>query len=197
MDPIGASPTWRWHGYENSWITLDGARVQSVSGGGHWGGGMFLSARDQARFGLFTLRRGNWGGTQLLDEAWFDLAITPTGAQPNYGFMNYFLNVPDADGNKRYPSAPDAAYAHLGNGTNMVYVDPENDLVVVARWIRGNAIDEFLGTITRAVRNQAAPVRQHARRPRGDHRPGAFFHRAGISGRMTGAPAYLMSSMSR
>jgi CubicO group peptidase (beta-lactamase class C family) len=153
MDPIGASPTWRWHGYENSWITLDGARVQSVSGGGHWGGGMFLSARDQARFGLFTLRRGNWGGTQLLDEAWFDLATTPTGAQPNYGFMNYFLNIPDADGNKRYPNAPDAAYAHLGNGTNMVYVDPENDLVVVARWIRGNAIDEFLGTITRAVRN--------------------------------------------
>lgn len=24
MDPIGASTTWRWHGYENSWITLDG-----------------------------------------------------------------------------------------------------------------------------------------------------------------------------
>ena len=38
MDPIGASRTWRWHGYENSWITLNGKRVQSVSGGGHWGG---------------------------------------------------------------------------------------------------------------------------------------------------------------
>ncbi|UCC26755.1 MAG: serine hydrolase [Gemmatimonadales bacterium] len=151
MEPIGASPTWRWHGYENSWITLDGWKVQSVSGGGHWGGGMFLSARDQARFGLFTLRRGNWGGRQLLDEAWFDLATTPTGAQPNYGFMNYFLNVPDAEGNKRYPSAPDEAYAHLGNGTNMVYVDPVNDLVVVARWIRGSAIDDFLGTLVRAV----------------------------------------------
>ncbi|HSM06666.1 MAG TPA: serine hydrolase, partial [Longimicrobiales bacterium] len=50
MDPLGASPTWRWHGYDNSWITLDGLRVQAVSGGGHWGGGMFLSARDQARF---------------------------------------------------------------------------------------------------------------------------------------------------
>ena len=23
MDPIGASSTWRWHGYENSWIVLD------------------------------------------------------------------------------------------------------------------------------------------------------------------------------
>ena len=39
MNPIGASNTWRWHGYENSWVVIDGLNVQSVSGGGHWGGG--------------------------------------------------------------------------------------------------------------------------------------------------------------
>src|ERR1700743_366740 len=39
MDPIGASNTWRWNGYRNSWIVLDGQAVQAVSGGGHWGGG--------------------------------------------------------------------------------------------------------------------------------------------------------------
>jgi len=153
MDPIGASYTWRWHGYENSWITLDGSRIQSVSGGGHWGGGMFISARDMARFGLFTLRRGRWGDRQLLDDGWFDLATDPTPAQPGYGFMNFFLNRPDADGNKRYPSAPDAAYAHIGNGTNMVYVDPVNDLVVVARWIGGAGIDPFLGKIVSSIRD--------------------------------------------
>jgi len=38
MDPIGTSNTWRWHGYDNSWVLLDGQRMQSVSGGGHWGG---------------------------------------------------------------------------------------------------------------------------------------------------------------
>jgi len=152
MDPIGASRRWRWHGYDNSWITLDGAMVQSVSGGGHWGGGMFLSARDQARFGLFTLRRGRWGDEQLLSADWFDMATTPTEAESTYGFMNYFLNRPDEDGERRYPSAPASAWAHLGNGTNMVYVDPENDLVVVARWIAGGAIDEFLGTILSSIR---------------------------------------------
>ncbi|UCF19166.1 MAG: serine hydrolase, partial [Gemmatimonadota bacterium] len=57
MRPIGASPTWRWHGYENSWILLDGTNVQVPSGGGHWGGGMFINAYDQARFGLLTARR--------------------------------------------------------------------------------------------------------------------------------------------
>ncbi len=135
MDPIGASNTWRWYGYENSWVTLDGLRVQSVSGGGHWGGGMWLSARDQARFGYFTLRQGEWNGKQLLPSEWFDMATTPTKAQPGYGFMNYYLNT----GRKSMPSAPESAYSHRGAGTNMIYVDRENDLVVVARWIQGRA----------------------------------------------------------
>ena len=37
MDPINASDTWQWHGYRNSWVMVDGIRMQSVSGGGHWG----------------------------------------------------------------------------------------------------------------------------------------------------------------
>ncbi|MDH3734703.1 MAG: serine hydrolase [Gemmatimonadota bacterium] len=151
MDPIGASPTWRWHGYENSWITLDGRRVQAVSGGGHWGGGMFISARDQARFGLFTLHSGNWNGEQLLAEEWFGWSRTPGPANGSYGFMNFMLNLPNADGQKRYPSAPDSAWAHLGNGTNMIYCDPENNLVVVARWISGREIDPLLKLIIESV----------------------------------------------
>jgi CubicO group peptidase (beta-lactamase class C family) len=151
MDPIGASPTWRWHGYENSWITLDGRRVQAVSGGGHWGGGMFISARDQARFGLLTMYDGEWDGEQLLASEWFDWARTPGPANGSYGFMNFMLNVPDAEGRKRYPSAPETAWAHLGNGTNMIYCDPENDLVVVARWISGQAIDPLLKLIIDSI----------------------------------------------
>ena len=151
MDPIGASPTWRWLGYDTSWIPLDGRMIQSVSGGGHWGGGMFINAWDMARFGLFTLHRGSWDGAQLLDPAWFDLATTPTPAEPGYGFMNFFLNRPGGDGSKRYPSAPDEAWAHLGNGTNMIYVDPVHDLVVVARWIPTPDIDELLRLVLAAI----------------------------------------------
>ncbi|MGH7469759.1 MAG: serine hydrolase domain-containing protein, partial [Longimicrobiales bacterium] len=140
MDPIGASQTWRWYGYSNSWIVLDGQRVQSVSGGGHWGGGMFISARDQARFGLLTLRNGKWKDKQLVSERWLRMARTPTQAEPGYGFMNFFLNT----GKRRYPSAPETAFAHLGNGTNIIYCDPVNDIVIVARWIEGNAIDGLI-----------------------------------------------------
>jgi len=155
MGPIGASPTWRWNGYRNAWITIDGRQVQSVSGGGHWGGGMFLSARDQARFGLFTLRQGKWGDRQLLSEEWFKHAMTPGPANGTYGFMNFFLNVPNEEGEKQYPSAPEEAWAHLGNGTNMVYCDPVNDLIVVARWISGRDIDPLLSLIIGAIEDTA------------------------------------------
>ena len=151
MDPIGASPTWRWFGYENSWVVLDGQRIQSVSGGGHWGGGMFISARDQARFGLFTLREGRWGERQILSPEWMRLARTPTPAEPGYGFMNFFLNT----GRRRLPSAPEQAFAHLGNGANIIYCDPVHDIVIVARWIENRAVDGLIQRVLGAITQPA------------------------------------------
>ncbi len=147
MDPIGASNTWRWHGYENSWVELDGQKMQSVAGGAHWGGGMWISSRDQARFGLLTVRNGKWKGRQLMAEEWVKQARTPTSVQPTYGYMNWYLNT----GKELWPSAPAAAYAHVGNGANIIYCDPEKDLVVVLRWIESGAIDGFLKRLYSAV----------------------------------------------
>ena len=146
MDIIGASNTWRWTGYRNSWIVLDGQPVQSVSGGGHWGGGMFINAYDMARFGLFTLNKGNWDGRQLLSEKWIQQATTPTVCKTDYGYMNYFLNTDK----KALPSAPLSSYYHLGNGTNMVYIDTEHDLVMVARWIDNKALDGLVKRVLEA-----------------------------------------------
>ncbi|MDJ1479899.1 serine hydrolase [Cytophagaceae bacterium YF14B1] len=146
MDPIGASNTWRWNGYRNAWIVLDGQAVQSVSGGGHWGGGMFINAYDMARFGLLTLHKGNWNGKQLISTQWVSQALTPTTPEPTYGYMNWFLNT-----DKKYlPSAPISAFAHIGNGTNMIYVDPEHELVVVARWIDNKALDGMVKRVLEA-----------------------------------------------
>ncbi len=147
MDPIGASSTWRWFGYENSWVVLDGQIVQSVSGGGHWGGGMFINAYDMARFGYLTLRHGKWKDRQLVSDQWEDWSRTPTPPQPTYGFMNFFLNTDK----KLWPSAPSTAFAHIGNGTNMIYVDPEHDLVAVVRWIDGRSADGFLKRLIAAL----------------------------------------------
>ena len=140
MDEIGASNTWRWFGYENSYVVIDGQIVQSVSGGGHWGGGMFINAMDMARFGLLTSRNGKWGNKQLISQEFIRQARTPTGPQQTYGFMNWFLNTD----RKFYPAAPASAFVHVGNGTNIIYVDPDNDIVIVARWIENGKVNEFI-----------------------------------------------------
>ncbi len=147
MDPIGASSTWRWHGYENSWVVLDGQRMQSVSGGGHFGGGMFISARDHARFGLLMENRGVWNGTRLLPDEWVDMLREPTAARPDYGLM-WWLNT----GRERIPDAPESAYWAAGFGGNYVYVDECNDLVVVLRWVPelAGVIEKVLGAMTDA-----------------------------------------------
>jgi CubicO group peptidase (beta-lactamase class C family) len=147
MDAIGTSSTWRWMGYENSWIIMDGVPMQVVSGGSHWGGGMMINAFDQARFGYLTLRRGQWKGRQILSEDWINRALTPTPAQKTYGFMNYFLNTDW----ELMPSAPVTAFAHIGAGTNMIYVDPENDLIIVARWIDNNALDGLVSLVLQSI----------------------------------------------
>jgi CubicO group peptidase (beta-lactamase class C family) len=144
MDPIGASTTWRWYGYDNSWVVLDGRLVQSVSGGAHWGGGMFISARDMARFGLLTARRGRWGERQVISEEWIRNSTTP-GVNETYGYMNFFLNT----GRRQLPSAPEEAFYHLGAGNNAIYVDPVNDIVIVARWI--NNLRSLDGMIQRVM----------------------------------------------
>src|SRR6266403_1719300 len=128
---------------------LAGSPVQSVSGGGHWGGGMFVNAYDMARFGYLTLRRGRWKDRQLLSTRWVDWALEPTPAEPAYGFMNWYNNRD----RKLFPSAPASAFAHIGNGTNIVYVDPDHDLVAVVRWIERGSIDEFVKRLLAALRN--------------------------------------------
>ncbi|MDB6166031.1 MAG: Beta-lactamase [Lacunisphaera sp.] len=152
MNPIGASTTWHWEGYDNSWVEIGGKRMQSVSGGGHFGGGMFINAWDMARFGYLFLHRGTWDGREIVPEKWITLARSPGPANPNYGFANWFLNT----GRKSWPAAPASAVIFEGNGTNIVYLDWQNDLVVVTRWIDGKSIDEFLGKVLGAI-NPVAP----------------------------------------
>jgi len=151
LDPIGASNTWRWHGYKNSWVLMDGQMVQSVSGGGHWGGGMFISAIDHARFGYLYLRDGNWNGKQLISKDWINMARTPTSVHKGYGYMNWFLNS-NRDGSKKsIPKAPNTAVTFRGAGSNIIYIDWENDLVVVVRWINGSHFNEFIERLLQSI----------------------------------------------
>ena len=149
MEPIGASSTWRWLGYDNAWVDIDGQKMQAVGGGGHWGGGMFINAYDMARFGYLFLRNGRWKDRQLVSENWIKMARKPGPANANYGFANWFLNT----NKKSLPSAPESSVYFEGNGSNVIYIDWENDVVAVVRWISGQgSLNEFVGKILSSLR---------------------------------------------
>lgn len=148
MDPIGASVTWRWFGYENSYVDMDGLKMQSVSGGGHHGGGIFISAMDQARFGLLFLRNGKWNSQQLLSEKWINAAQQSSAANNDYGYM-WWINA-----GKGWKTISPKVYYALGFGGNYIIIDKEHDLVVVARWMDDNKMGDVLDLITRSLENK-------------------------------------------
>jgi CubicO group peptidase (beta-lactamase class C family) len=146
MDPLGASGTWQWNGYDNSWVDVDDQRIQSVTGGGHWGGGIIISARDHARVGELIRNRGRMGGKQLLSESWVDAMLTPSAANKQYGLL-WWLNTDRG----LYPSAPASSVFALGGGQNLIWVDRPRELVVVARWVHKPVTDALLGAISQAI----------------------------------------------
>jgi CubicO group peptidase (beta-lactamase class C family) len=146
-DPIGMSDTWVWHGYRNAYVDIDGKRMPSVSGGGHWGAGFWATTRDHARFGLLFARRGAWKGKQLVSEKWIDLSLVPTPLRPNYGYM-WWLNTD----RKQFPAAPPSSFFALGAGGNTIWIDPDHDMVVVVRWFDNSKTNEFIRLMMAAIR---------------------------------------------
>ncbi|MGB5820102.1 MAG: serine hydrolase [Saonia sp.] len=143
MDKIGASTTWRWHGYKDAWTEIDGLQMKSVTGGGHSGGGMFISTVDMARFGLLFLNDGKWKSEELLSKDWIQKAISPSIPNINYGYM-WWLNK---KGNRHWEGLSENIYYAAGFGGNFIVIDKENDLVVVTRWLEPNKIGELMAMI--------------------------------------------------
>ena len=148
MDPIGASTTWRWFGYHNSFVLIDGVQMQSVSGGGHNGGGVFINTTDHARFGYLFLRKGQWKGQQLISEEWISMLQKPSVANVNYGYM-WWLNQ---KGSRHWEGVPESVYYAAGFGGNFIVVDDTNDLVIVTRWLEPSKIGELVKMVVDAVK---------------------------------------------
>ena len=140
MDPIGASNTWRWIPYHNSFVDLNGKKVASVSGGTRWGGGMWINAMDMARFGYLWLRNGKWGDKQIIPASYVKEALTQGGVVNSpgngYGYL-WWLNTTG----KALAGMPTTSYSANGAGSNTITIDPEHDLVIVWRWHQGSAGD--------------------------------------------------------
>ena len=153
MDPIGASNEWKWQGYgPKSTVEINGKPVESVSGGTRWGGGLWINSQDLARFGLLILNKGNWEGEQLVSDKWIQEATTPSAHGPDYGYL-WWLNTRQ----KQWPSGPASSFAAIGNGGNIVWIDPEHDIVLVWHWHEpGKAVDGMIQRIVASVTGPGA-----------------------------------------
>jgi len=145
MDPIGASTTWRWYGYENSFVNVDGLMIQSVSGGGHFGGGLFINTVDQARYGLLFLRKGKWKDQQIISEQWVDAVHQSSAANRSYGLL-WWTNQ-----DQHLKELSKNIYYAEGFGGNFIVIDNEHDLVIAVRWLEPDKIDDFIKMVVAAM----------------------------------------------
>ncbi len=144
--PIGASDQWRWVGYDNAWVEVDGRRMQSVPGGTHWGGGVSIDSVDQARIGALMLEQGRHAGRQVISSSWFERMRMPCAIAPFYGYL-IWLNH---DG-VIFPSAPHDSFFAVGAGSSITWVDPSRGAVTVARWIDGAKADGLFARVGAAL----------------------------------------------
>ncbi len=147
MDRIGASSTWRWHGYDHAWTEIDGVMTKSVTGGGHSGAGIFISAADMARFGLLFMNQGVWKGERLLSEAWIRQATAPSVPNPNYGYM-WWLN---RKGEEHWEGLPEHLFYAAGFGGNFIVIDTEKNWVLVTRWLEPSKIGALVKQVYEAM----------------------------------------------
>lgn len=144
MNVIGASNTWQWIPYNNSYVEVDGKKMPSVSGGTRWGGGVWINAWDMARFGYLWLRGGKWGNKQLIPPDYVKTALTPSQHGPDYGFL-WWLNTKG-----RAKGLPANSFQAQGAGSNTIFVSPDHDLVIVWRW-HGSGKEQFFGQVIDAI----------------------------------------------
>jgi CubicO group peptidase (beta-lactamase class C family) len=135
MNKLGASGSWSWHGYQTSNISIGSRVVESVSGGAHWGGGIWMSSNDLALVGQLYLQRGRWHDEPIVADGWISSTTAPCDLNPMYGYLWWLQH--DQSGKQ-------VSLAAQGGGSHHCFVIPDHELVVVARWIGNNAWPQFI-----------------------------------------------------
>ena len=154
LKPLGGGENFLWEGFYDAWTEIvDHAGVkrsmQSVPGGTHWGGGVSISARDQARVGQLVLSGGLHDRQQIVPHAWVKRMTEPCAIAPFYARLMW-LNRALTNGAKNFPGASKDASFMVGAGGHYTWIEPAHDAVVVVRWLDSAHADEFMTRVSHA-----------------------------------------------
>jgi CubicO group peptidase (beta-lactamase class C family) len=101
--------------------------------------GLYLTARDMAKFGFLYLNKGRWDNQQLISENWVETSTrdheTNIYGRYSYGYQWYLTLV---DGHP--------AFLASGFGGQIIGVVPSLDLVVVLKYEAENPVHPSTGT---------------------------------------------------
>jgi CubicO group peptidase (beta-lactamase class C family) len=126
---------------ENVWF----CDPQSVGTAGY---GLCFSAEDMAKIGQLCLKKGVINGKQIVSSEWIDVMTTPTHLagkefrNMRYGYLWWIINEEKN------------IYAAIGNSGNVIYIDPENNLVIsVTSYFKPTVFDriEFIEEIVKPL----------------------------------------------
>ena len=100
------------------------------------GYGLCMSAEDMAKIGLLCLNKGIYGGKQIVSASWIEEMTMPRTVESDhfrgmdYGYLWWII-----DREKKI-------YAAIGNSGNVIYINPEKDIVVaVASYFKPTVFD--------------------------------------------------------
>lgn len=146
LQPVGCQDPFQWQGYEQGWTQVAGQRMMSVPGGSHWGGGVSISAMDQARIGLMLMGNGQFNGKQVLSRQWLEMMQQACDIAPFYGYL-IWLNQ---DG-QLFKDAPRTSWFAIGAGSSVTWVDPQLELVCVMRWIDAPKTNDCIAKVMQSL----------------------------------------------
>ncbi len=100
------------------------------------GYGLCMSAEDMAKIGLMCLGNGSYNGKQIVSSEWITEMTRPRAVESdNFRGMEYGYLWWVIDRQKNI-------YAAIGNSGNVIYVNPEKDIVVaVASYFKPTVFD--------------------------------------------------------
>ncbi len=130
--PLGLSLEWPHLG--KGWVQIGTQRVQGLPP-------LPSNHRDLARLGLLWLNKGNWNGKQIIAEEFIEASIRPPFPEANnaYGYL-WWLNTAKGTWRSPYgptgegsiiPTAPPNIYYAAGARSQLIFVIPDHNLVVV------------------------------------------------------------------